>query len=116
MGGVRRGRTLPGGPARRTGSGARGGVRPPRRMAAGGGGEAPLPPDPGLTTAADLLRMIAGAPAPEPRVAALDTYFAAVLENGLNTSAFAARVIASSGASLVAAALGAYCAFSGPRH
>jgi citrate synthase len=79
-------------------------------------GEVPLPPDPGLTTAADLLRMIAGAPAPEPRVAALDTYFAAVLENGLNTSAFAARVIASSGASLVAAALGAYCAFSGPRH
>jgi citrate synthase len=81
-----------------------------------GRGENPLPPDPALSTAADLLRMIHGAPAAAPMVAALDTYFAAVLENGLNTSAFTARIIASSGASLVAAVLGAYCAFMGPRH
>ena len=52
-----------------------------------------------------------------PAVAeALDTYFVAVIDNGLNTSAFTARVIASSGASLVSAALGAYCAFTGPLH
>ncbi len=46
----------------------------------------------------------------------LDTYFARALENGLNTSAFVARIIASSGASLASAVLGAYCAFMGPRH
>ncbi|HZU91624.1 MAG TPA: citrate synthase [Stellaceae bacterium] len=79
-------------------------------------GAAPLPPDPAQGTAADLLRMIRGAPAPAATAEALDTYFAAVLENGLNTSAFAARIIASSGASLLAAVIGAYCAFSGPRH
>ena len=81
-----------------------------------GRGERPLPPDPALPTAADLLRMIGGAPAPTPMAEALDTYFAAVCENGLNTSAFTARIIASSGAALVAAVIGAYCAFSGPRH
>jgi citrate synthase len=79
-------------------------------------GEAPLPPDPALATAADLLRMLHGTPASAPMARALDTYFAAVLENGLNTSAFTARIIASSGASLVACVIGAYCAFSGPRH
>jgi citrate synthase len=47
---------------------------------------------------------------------ALDAYFTVVMENGLNSSAFAARTIASTGASLTAAALGAYCAFTGPRH
>ncbi|HJU16595.1 MAG TPA: citrate synthase [Stellaceae bacterium] len=81
-----------------------------------GRGEAPVPPDPALATAADLLRMIQGAPAPAAMAEALDTYFAAVLENGLNTSAFTARIIASSGASLAASVIGAYCAFSGPRH
>ena len=49
-------------------------------------------------------------------VEALDTYWTALIDNGLNTSAFAARVIASSRASLAAAALGAYCAFTGPLH
>src|SRR5581483_11990152 len=58
---------------------------------------------------AALLRQEAGA-------APLDAYLAAVIDNGLNTSAFAARVVASSRASLVAAALGAYCAFTGPLH
>src|SRR5258708_1808092 len=75
-------------------------------------------------TADDLLRMAHGAPAEFPgdlpaaaaMAAALDTYFCAVIDNGLNTSAFTARVIASSRASLVSAALGAYCAFTGPLH
>jgi citrate synthase len=47
---------------------------------------------------------------------ALDTYFTALIDNGLNTSAFTARVVASSQASLVSAVLGAYCAFTGPLH
>jgi len=79
-------------------------------------GDAPLPPDPTLTTAADLLRMTHGRPVAPAMADALDTYWTALIDNGLNTSAFTARVIASSRASLVAAALGAYCAFTGPLH
>jgi citrate synthase len=76
----------------------------------------PIAPDPARGTADDLLRMVHGEAAAPVMAEALDNYFAAVIDNGLNTSAFTARVIASSGASLVAAALGAYCAFTGPLH
>ena len=79
-------------------------------------GAAPLAPDPARGTADDLLRMTHGKPVAPPLAAALDTYFCAVIDNGLNTSAFTARVIASSRASLASAALGAYCAFTGPLH
>lgn len=79
-------------------------------------GEAPIAPDPSLGTAADLLRMMHGAPARAPMAAALDAYLTVVIDNGLNASAFTARVIASTRASLVGAALGAYCAFAGPLH
>ena len=79
-------------------------------------GAAPLPPDPELSTAADLLRMAHGRPVVPAMAEALDTYWTALIDNGLNTSAFTARVIASSRASLAAAALGAYCAFTGPLH
>ncbi|HTW53518.1 MAG TPA: citrate/2-methylcitrate synthase [Stellaceae bacterium] len=79
-------------------------------------GAAPLAPDPALTTAADLLRMAHGRARGPAMAEALDTYWTALIDNGLNTSAFTARVIASSRASLAAAALGAYCAFTGPLH
>jgi len=79
-------------------------------------GEAPLAPDPVRGTADDLLRMAHGKPVAPAMAEALDTYFAALIDNGLNTSAFTARIIASSRASLVSAALGAYCAFTGPLH
>jgi citrate synthase len=79
-------------------------------------GATPLAPDPARTTTDDLLRMAHGAPVDPPLPAALDTYITAVIDNGLNTSAFTARVIASSRASLASAALGAYCAFTGPLH
>src|SRR5579864_7878042 len=79
-------------------------------------GAAPLAPDPARGTADDLLRMVHGRPVAPVMAEALDAYFTAVIDNGLNTSAFAARVIASSRASLVSAALGAYCAFTGPLH
>jgi citrate synthase len=75
-----------------------------------------LAPDPARGTADDLLRMVHGCPVAPVMAEALDTYFTAVIDNGLNTSAFTARVIASSRASLVSAALGAYCAFTGPLH
>src|SRR5437762_10275057 len=79
-------------------------------------GAAPLAPDPARGTADDLLRMAHGKPVAPAMAEALDTYFTAVIDNGLNTSAFTARVIASSRASLVSAALGTYCAFTGPLH
>jgi citrate synthase len=79
-------------------------------------GAAPLAPDPDLSTAADLLRMAHGASVDPAMAEALDTYWTALIDNGLNTSAFTARVIASSRASLASAALGAYCAFTGPLH
>jgi citrate synthase len=79
-------------------------------------GKAPVAPDPSLATAADLLHMIADAPPEANRAAALDNYLTTVIDNGLGNSTFAARVVASSQASLAAAVLGGYCAFCGPRH
>ncbi|HEV2301078.1 MAG TPA: citrate synthase [Stellaceae bacterium] len=79
-------------------------------------GQQPVAPDAALGTAADLLRMIADAPADPRQAEALDAYFTTIIENGLNASSFAARIIASSRASLVSAVLGAYCAFTGPLH
>jgi citrate synthase len=79
-------------------------------------GKAPVPPDAALTTAADLLRMITGAAAEARFVTALDSYLTTVIDNGLGTSTFAARVIVSTRASLASAAVGAYGAFTGPLH
>lgn len=76
----------------------------------------PLTPDAGRGTADDLLRMAHGAPVPPVMAEALDAYLAAVIDNGLNSSAFTARIVASTRASLASAALGAYCAFTGPLH
>jgi len=79
-------------------------------------GQAPLAPEPNIGSAADLLRMIHGQSAAEPMAATLDDYFTALSENGLSSSSFAARIIVSTRASLVAVVLDAYCAFTGPLH
>lgn len=76
----------------------------------------PARPNERLTTAADFLAMMTGAPAADAAARALDIYFTVAAENGLGTSTFAARVVASTGASLAGAVLGAYCAFAGPLH
>lgn len=76
----------------------------------------PIKPDATLTTAADFLRMMNGEVQGAALVNALDTYFTVTAENGLGPSTFAARVAASTGATLVASALAAYCAFEGPLH
>lgn len=73
-------------------------------------------PDPELSTAADLLRMWHGAPVDPAMVSALDTYFTVMAESGLSGSSFTARIVASTRASLAAAVLGAWCAFTGPLH
>jgi citrate synthase len=75
-----------------------------------------IEPDPALSTAADLLRMWHGKSSDPEMVAALDTYFTVLAESGLNASSFTARIVASTRASLAAAVLGAWCAFTGPIH
>ncbi len=79
-------------------------------------GKLPVPPDPSLATAADLLRMINGTAVEERFAAALDSYLTTVIDNGLGTSTFAARVIISTRASLASAVVGAYGAFTGALH
>ena len=76
----------------------------------------PVAPDPRLRTAADFLRMLRGAPASEAEATALDTYLAVVIDHGLNASTFTARVVASTRASLSAAAGAGFAALTGPLH
>ncbi|WP_411289112.1 citrate synthase/methylcitrate synthase [Phenylobacterium sp.] len=79
-------------------------------------GEAPLRPDPALTHAADILRMLRGQTASPAEVAALDTYLVTVSDHGLNASTFAARVVASTRAGLGSAVLAGISALKGPLH
>jgi len=76
----------------------------------------PVPPDPALSTAADLLRMLHAVPPSSENAAALDTYFTVMAESGLSASVFTARVVASTRASLAASVMGAWCAFTGVLH
>jgi citrate synthase len=76
----------------------------------------PLPPDPNLPVAADVLRMLHGAAPEEAKAKALDTYFAAMAESGLGPATFTARTVASTRASLVSAVVAAWCSFVGPLH
>lgn len=79
-------------------------------------GLAPLDPDPAAGVAADYLRMLTGAE-PAPEVArALEQYLIVTVDHGFNTSTFTARVIASTGADVAAAVVGAIGALSGPLH
>src|SRR4051812_10463468 len=75
-----------------------------------------LPPDPTLTTAADMLRMLHGVSSKPVQVEALDIYWTVMAESGLSASSFAARIVASTQASLAASALAAWCTFTGPLH
>jgi citrate synthase len=60
--------------------------------------------------------MITEEPPTSDLACALETYFAVTAENGLGPSTFAARVVASTGATLAASVLAAFCAFEGPLH
>jgi citrate synthase len=72
-------------------------------------------PDPSLRHGADFLRMATGSSDPA-RASALETYFVTMAENGLNTSTYVARIVASTGASAPSAILAAFCALEGPLH
>jgi citrate synthase len=79
-------------------------------------GVPPLAPDPRLTQAGDLLRMITGEVPCAEAVKALDTYLVTVSDHGLNASTFAARVVASTRAGLSSAAIAGLSALKGPLH
>jgi citrate synthase len=79
-------------------------------------GEQPVQPDPSLAHAADVLRMLRGAPAHSAEATALDTYLVTVCDHGLNASTFAARVVASTRAGLTSAVLAGISALKGPLH
>lgn len=76
----------------------------------------PIEPDPTLRLAADLLRMRNGASPSAAEARALETYLCTVLEHGLNASAFAARVVASTGAAMASCVEAGVCALEGPLH
>lgn len=73
-------------------------------------------PDTEASQAADMLRMMAGAPPSPAAAAALDTYLVTVCDHGLNASTFAARVVASTWAGLGSSAIAGLSALKGPLH
>lgn len=76
----------------------------------------PLGPDPGLSHAADYLRMNTGEE-PGPRSArAVEQYLLSTLDHGFNVSTFASRVVASTGADMASALVAGLGALSGPLH
>jgi citrate synthase len=79
-------------------------------------GEAPIAPDPDLSYAADFLRMLSGRMPDQAEARALDAYLVTVCDHGLNASTFAARVVASTRAGLVSAAVAGLSALKGPLH
>ncbi|PKP80932.1 MAG: citrate synthase/methylcitrate synthase [Alphaproteobacteria bacterium HGW-Alphaproteobacteria-18] len=81
-----------------------------------GRGQAPIAPDKDISQSADFLRMLTGK-VPDPAEArALDAYLVTVCDHGLNASTFASRVVASTRAGLVSAAVAGISALKGPLH
>jgi citrate synthase len=79
-------------------------------------GRDPVPPDPALNHAANLLWMLRGE-TPNPNAAALiDRDLILHAEHGSNASSFAARVVIGTEANLHAAITAAIAALSGPAH
>jgi citrate synthase len=79
-------------------------------------GRSPIAPDPSLTTAADLLRMLRGTPAAPAEAAALDAYLTTVSDHGFNASTFTARVVASTQVGVGPSVVAALAALEGPLH
>ncbi|MFI2212290.1 citrate synthase [Streptomyces sp. NPDC020141] len=81
-----------------------------------GRGLEPVEPREDLPYAADYLRMLTGAEPDPGRARAVERYLVATVDHGFNASTFTGRVIASTGADVVAALTGAIGALSGPLH
>src|SRR5262245_12300645 len=76
----------------------------------------PLAPDPDLSATANYLYLLSGERPDQQRAWALERYLISTIDHGFNSSTFTARVIASTGADLGAAVVGAMAALSGPLH
>ena len=79
-------------------------------------GHEPLAPDPDLSVTANYLYLLSGQRPDAQRAWALERYLISTIDHGFNSSTFTARVIASTGADLGAAVVGAMGALSGPLH
>jgi citrate synthase len=79
-------------------------------------GHEPRTPDPGLSATANYLYLLSGERPDAQRTWALERYLISTIDHGFNSSTFTARVIASTGADLGAAVVGAMGALSGPLH
>ena len=75
-----------------------------------------LAPDAALDHAADLLRMMRGAPGGAAEAHALDVYMVTTSDHGLNASTFVARSVASTRAGLGSAVIAGLSALKGPLH
>lgn len=73
-----------------------------------------LTPRPDLNHAANYLFMMTGKTPESEHVRALETYLNTVVDHGLNSSTFTARVITLTGSDLVSAVVGAIGALKGP--
>lgn len=69
-----------------------------------------------LSHAANFIYMLDGGEPSPDRVKWLETYLVLLADHGLNASTFAARVVASTGADLCSALVGAVGALKGPAH
>ncbi|HVB78113.1 MAG TPA: citrate/2-methylcitrate synthase [Candidatus Nitrosotalea sp.] len=76
----------------------------------------PLAPRDDLGHAANFLWMMNGSEPQPDQVRGLDAYLILLADHGLNASTFAARVVASTGADLTSAMVGAVGALKGPAH
>ncbi len=79
-------------------------------------GREPVEPQPGLGHAANFLYMLTGEEPSENAAKLMDTDMILHAEHGANASAFAARVVAATGASFHGAMTAAVAALSGPAH
>ena len=79
-------------------------------------GKEPIAPRPDFSYAKNYLYMINGEEADDSRVYAIERYLISTIDHGFNASTFTARVIASTGADIGAALVGAIGALSGPLH
>ena len=79
-------------------------------------GLAAIAPNPSLTTARDLLRMLRGKQARPAEASALDAYLTTVSDHGFNASTFTARVVASTQVGVGPSAVAALAALEGPLH
>lgn len=75
-----------------------------------------IEPDSNLSQTADFLRMVHGSRVDKSLEQALDKYLVTISDHGMNASTFTARCIASTGAGMISAVIGAISALKGPLH